>query len=726
MALGALAFAVLLAPPPAMAQPAAPATRGVDLEASLVGFPVSVGPDDSLAVALEVVNSGAAEARDLEVTLTVYQGVTSRSRLEQTYDGRLGTTLAVDTIRVEGSIEPGGTRRIEVAKPLAELGTFRNSTLDRTYPVRVVVRSGETAANTINTHMVFFHEPPEIPLGLGLVIPLHSESIYTNGGRPALVTDDSLERSITGGRLSRIISALEQHPDLPVTLAPSGLLLSMLHDMSDGYPRSDSNGTVSVPASDPRAEAAAQALERLRALAGRPNTRIIATTYSPVSLPALNRFGLQDLGATQIAEGRNVLRAEPVGLLRAEPLEGWIMPTFGIVDQPTLTQLHRTPFTQLILSPGSLRPSDSQFTRALPVRLEGGAGSATGGLTGVETVALVADSGLARQIEFSGEESTIEARQRFVAETATLHLETPGLRRASVAVAPADWEAAGDAAANLLEVIGSAPWLAATTPDAIVQDFDSSNAEEVRLASSESVLAGFSRLPAEGYFSALADARQAIARYTALSPPPERIGALVRRLLIAESTDWWTSSRRLAQGRSFAEAIPPAITSEVRKVHAPPAQTITLTSRTGVIPLSVGSGLAYPVDVVVRLDSDKLRFPDGNTINIEDLSPPNHTIQVRAITQSSGTFPLNIQIFTPGGTLISESQLTIRSTAYNVVALWITGAAGVFIVAWWIAGLLRRRLKSAEEEEAGAEVEEEAGNPPSQDLAPGAREPDDG
>lgn len=706
--------------PPASPSTTASAGREADLEAELVDFPVSVGPADSLTVGLEVTNSGSGVAGELEVALTIFQGVTSRSHLAQTFQNRFGTTLAVDTIPIEGTIGPRQTRRIEIAKPLGELAKFRNSTQDRAYPVRVIVRSGRVSSNAINTHMVFFHEPPEKPLGLSLVVPLHSPSAYIDGSRPDIVTSNSLERSIEGGRLSRILDALESHPDLPVTLAPSGLLLSMLQDMADGYPRATAEGTVNVPPEDPRAQNAFATLARLQSLAARPNTRVIATTYTPTSLPAFNRFGLQQLATTQLAEGRNALLAEPQGLLRSEPLEGWLLPTFGDLDQPTLTQLHRVNFNSLVISSRSLTPSDDPFTRALPVNLEGGPGSATEGLTGVETEALVADSGLEDQIRRSGELNTIEARQRFAAESATIHLETPGLVRAVVAIAPPDWEAQGSSASGLLDVIASGSWLRGTTPDAITAELEPPEREQVRLVGSDEVLENGPDLPPESYFNGLATARRAIERYSALAPPSARIGSLSRRLLIAESTDWWSSRAQLSRGASFAESIPPSINAEMRKLHAPSPQTITLTSRTGVIPLSVGSGLGYPVDVILQVDSDKLRFPDGNRISISKLQPPNQTIRVRAITQASGTFPLNVRLLTPEGTLISDSQLTIRSTAYNVVALWITAAAALFMVGWWLTGWLRRRLpRSASPQEVVEEIDPEPEGPDEPPAAPG-------
>jgi hypothetical protein len=665
------------------------------LEVELLGFPISVSPADALTVSLEVTNGGAAAANDLEVGLTIYRGVLSRFELAQTYEGRLGRVVASDTIKVEGTIDPGQKRTIEVSKPLSELDAFRDSTTDRAHPVRVVVRSGDIASEPVDTHMVFFSQPPEKPLGIGMVIPLHSKSMYTDAARPGVVTSDGLEKSVTSGRLDSTLRALEEYPNLPVTLAPSGMLISMLQDMSDGYPRRSKNGTTNVSREDPRALAATRALASIRTLITRPNTRLIATTYSPTSLPALNRFGLDDLVNSQLTEGRNILKSEPVGLLGGQAMPGWLLPANGDLDDASLAELQHTESNRLILSSRSLRQQSGSLTRGLPVKLEGGGRTATDGLAGVETIALVGDPGLNSHIENANELGVVEARQRFAAETATIHLETPGLIRAVVALAPLEWEVEPGSVAGILSTLSFAPWLVATTPDNIAAQLSPPANQEVRLATSETLLESFKQVPASSYFTALEDAQNAIDRYAELAPPPEQLGALSRRLLIAESADWWSSRTLLARGLAFARAVPVSVSSEIKMIRAPAPQTITLTSRTGVIPLSVGSALKYPVDVVIRLDSDKLRFPDGNRIDVNRLKPPNQTFRVRAITQASGTFPLTVQVLTPSGRLVSDSQLTIRSTAYNVVALSITGGAGVFLVGWWAIGAVRRRLPLA-------------------------------
>lgn len=672
-----------------------------DLQVRLVAMPISVGPQDSLTVALEVTNKGSSPASDLEVNLVIYRGVRSRSELSSTYGGTFGRQIASDTIPVEGSIDPGKSRVIEVSKPLSELDAFRDSTVDRAHPVRITVRSGDNAADPVDTHLVFFTQTPEKPLGVGLVIPLHSPSMYTDASRPGVVTTDSLEESVTTGRLNTLIKALEEYPNLPVTVAPSGLLISMLQDMSDGYVRSAKRGTTTVGREDARALAAAGALNSIRALVARPNTRLIATSYSPTSLPALNRFGLDDLTVTQLTEGRNILKAEPVGLLRAQAMTGWLLPAGGDLDDATLTELQRSDSDRLILSSRSVREDTGLLTRGLPVKIGGGAGSATSGLEGIETVALITDAGLNAHLSKLGSsgasgteagQGIIEARQRFVAETATIQLETPGLIRAVVALAPLDWKVVPGSVQGLLETLSRAPWLITTTPDQILTQLRPPPGQVVRLATSESVLENVQTLPPASYFEELGEARKATENYAVLAPPAAQLGALTRQLLIAQSADWWANRALINRGLAFAKSISSTVAGEMKMIRAPAPQTITLTSRTGVIPLSVGSALNYPVDVVIRLESDKLRFPDGNRIPITKLRPPNQTIRVRAITQSSGTFPLHVRVLTPDGQPVADSQLTIRSTAYNIVALSITGGAAIFLVGWWAVGAIRKRM----------------------------------
>ena len=79
-----------------------------------------------------------------------------------------------------------------------------------------------------------------------------------------------------------------------------------------------------------------------------------------------------------------------------------------------------------------------------------------------------------------------------------------------------------------------------------------------------------------------------------------------------------------------------------------------------------------------------------------DLAPDSSlrlVFQVNA--ETTGKFPLVVTIETPGTparTIPSwRTQLIVRSTAYDRVALVITIGAGLFLAVWWGRGVFRRR-----------------------------------
>ena len=59
--------------------------------------------------------------------------------------------------------------------------------------------------------------------------------------------------------------------------------------------------------------------------------------------------------------------------------------------------------------------------------------------------------------------------------------------------------------------------------------------------------------------------------------------------------------------------------------------------------------------------------------------------------QTTGRFPITVQILAPQGGLITQSQLIVRSTAYNRVALVVTAGAVLFLLVWWGRRFLPRR-----------------------------------
>jgi hypothetical protein len=95
--------------------------------------------------------------------------------------------------------------------------------------------------------------------------------------------------------------------------------------------------------------------------------------------------------------------------------------------------------------------------------------------------------------------------------------------------------------------------------------------------------------------------------------------------------------------------------------------------------------------VRVVLRSTRLEFIGGSSREVTLNRPLQRFIfPVRA--QTTGQFPVQILVQTPTGSLtITQSQIVVRSTAYNRVALVVTIGAALFLAAWWGRRFLPRR-----------------------------------
>jgi hypothetical protein len=122
-----------------------------------------------------------------------------------------------------------------------------------------------------------------------------------------------------------------------------------------------------------------------------------------------------------------------------------------------------------------------------------------------------------------------------------------------------------------------------------------------------------------------------------------------------------------------------------------PKRKITLAGRSSEIPLTLHRRLPYPVTVIVRLSSSKLRFPKGDLVVRLDDETVQQRVPVEA--RANGTFPLEIEILTPAGDALPEAQatLTVQATALSGFGAVITGGGLLVLVMWWARHLRRRR-----------------------------------
>ena len=193
--------------------------------------------------------------------------------------------------------------------------------------------------------------------------------------------------------------------------------------------------------------------------------------------------------------------------------------------------------------------------------------------------------------------------------------------------------------------------------------------------------------PASGAFSILIDAE--LLRVTAGNGTTTRQAQ--EHVLVAPS-----STLSAAQGAAQLAAANAAMDSFIAKVRAPVSRTLTLTSRTGVVPLSFQNDTGQDLQVRLQLRSDRLTFPDGAE-QILDLPPNNTTVQVRVNTTSPGSFPLLLSVTSVDGRIVIErTRITVRSSVVSGIGIALTATAGVFLVLWWVTHWRRSRRQRTE------------------------------
>jgi hypothetical protein len=142
---------------------------------------------------------------------------------------------------------------------------------------------------------------------------------------------------------------------------------------------------------------------------------------------------------------------------------------------------------------------------------------------------------------------------------------------------------------------------------------------------------------------------------------------------------------------------------------------VTMTGRSGSIPLTFVNDLGQPVRIRVRLDSRHrltLAIPGYESPRGQEVALPagTSTVVVRGKAATGGLFPINVEVLAPDGSpLAVRATLKVRSTAYGAVALAVTGVAFGLLLVASATRLLQRRRR--------------AGAPPAAPASPPAPEP---
>jgi hypothetical protein len=295
-----------------------------------------------------------------------------------------------------------------------------------------------------------------------------------------------------------------------------------------------------------------------------------------------------------------------------------------------------------------------------------------------------------------GEENPRLAAQRFVADAAMVALERPNDTRDVVIAPPRSWEPLNDYASLLLRLTARVPWLRPVDLDGVLAGAPST-VPRTRTPPGPVQLA-------PDQVGRVLDGRAGLARMRAILTDPNRAPAeladLDDALLRAVSSAWAADP---ASGRRLTGAVDGAVARQLGRLRVVSGGLITMTGRSGNVPLTIQNDLGQPVRIRIRLDSrQRLQLERKSYERGEErvIQPGASTVLVRGKAATGGLFPIRVELLAPDGTpLAAPTTLRVRSTAYGAVALAVTGVAfGLLLVgsATRLAGRRRKARKARE------------------------------
>jgi hypothetical protein len=633
-----------------------------------------VTPDRPLSVRVGAINEGDTGYGNLTLTVAIYTAARSRSEYAQAIETGPLSTVDADTSRVRGALEPGAGRSF----PPMQMETTFLAGESALYPVTVELRSNDVPLAVLRTSVVFISEPPKVPLNVSLSFLL-DEAIRLRPDGTHL--DATLETSIAeGGRLDTIVTALEEVP-ASVTLVVSPVLLEQLQRMSDGYRVVEGESIREVATEDPLAERATAFLERIRELARLPTTEVVALPYASPSIPALVASGLSADLAAQIERGRSQVAA----LLGVDPSATVFRPPGSALSHDAVTALAgvlpappESDQQAALLVDATVLPPPPGATFTPPGAAEVAAGA------GRTMLAIAPDPAVEERTASLPEDPRLRA-QWTLGELSAIYFEQPSLDRGVAVVFGEEESPDLIFLRTLLRGIVSVPdanWLRPVQATRVLVTEVDDPPPQLRELEDPS-----RSLLSPSLTIALARARQDMTQLQSMADQPGLVDDIQRLLLLSESR---YLLGRQEQALAFVRSAREAVSGEFDKVHPPDASSITLTSRRGVIPVTMRNDTGYPVRVRLVLQAPRLEFLAASTRQVT-LDRPVQAFIFAVRTQTTGRFPLRVTVETPLGMEIGSARIAVRSTAYNRVALVVTIGAALFLALWWGRRFLSRR-----------------------------------
>jgi hypothetical protein len=677
--LAALATVLALLAAPAAATAQTQQEAAPSLEVVLTSISPVTTPATPLGYRVAVRNRGQAAIGGLVVRAELGRPVDTRSALATVVanPASVAARRPLDQFRpAVAEVAAGTTSKLEPRQVPLPPG-LADQRVGVVLPLVVTVDAqgpGGQVSDSLTTFVVQLPAPPDHPLRVALLVPVREPTHRNPAGD---FIDDELAGLLDPhGSLGAVADELARDDAPAATMVVDAMLVDEATAMAGSWRLRQDGRRTTVSPGDPRSRDAAGFLQDLKKAAS--GHRPAAFPFGNADLPALVGAGGGARAANAVGRGRDLLTQG----LGTPPDPGLAWPVDGAVDGALLQTLEQTGSDVVVLDPRHLPAPPSAVTQNATVDLGGGPEPQR---------ALVGDAVLSGALtDPRAATAPAEWAQRVLAETAVTWLERPNSSdpRGILLAPPQDWRPTRPFFRSLVRGLGRAPWLRLEPATTLAAEVPQGPAEGKRLlatVTSADVAAG---LP-KAYLKLVEDTRSDLDSFLRAvgSDFTPASGSFQRDLLVAESRDWRPDDVR-ARGRGYIRAVISGIRGVYRRVHVG-TTPVTLTARRGTIPITVANDSNERVTVVLRLTSPKVDLPRASDRFV--LEPRRRTTQLLPVgTRATGTFPIRVDVRTPDDReLIAGGEVRLISTAFNRVALALTGGAVGVLLLWWRFG--RRR-----------------------------------
>ena len=634
-----------------------------------------VGAHSKMHLSFDV--SSTFPTTDLGVKLTLYSRLTSRYAFGLSETGKepsseivLGATPIIPLSQLLHGFAPNASASLKVrvvtaptarspqlSSPVLALDCVPGS-CDGVYPLEVVIvdRSTDKPLASFTTDVIYL-------TGSAGTYPLNVALVFSLGTGLGLAPDGdsmvSLPRLVA---LDEFVRAVAAQSHTAVTINAYSQILLALERSQDKLAKATLTSLRSLVANG----AVTGKLEMLDA------------PFAEISPEQLARAGLTSDFTRQFATGHAIAH-RLVGA--TETVTPYL--AASNLDATGVATLASAGITRLVVPESNVTPAQAT-TPTAPFKLQTGLSGSSA------PVAFVADSGLASQLQSSSD--PVLAAHNFLADLAQTFFEEPfstGPR--GVVVAPLLLPSSSRLVSTVLHGLNSTPILHSITLDDLYAAVPVGSNAEPRSAGLTGVHG-----PSGHLGQKITSARSMLSDLQSVIPTDASLLNRARDAILLAETAGIANS---AESRYLG--VPNLEFKIVRESLAlTGSRTVTIGQHNARVPVTFDSSFPNVIHADLRLSSGEFALSPSQVSQPIVLARKNTEHVVSVTTRTSGVSTLDVELVSPvGKVVLLQGGITIRSTAYSIVAVIISAIALLILLAWWVRTMLRRRRRHAQQRE---------------------------